>query len=411
MKNMMIILWKEALEIFRNRRALFVMIVVPIVLYPLMMLGFGYLTFHQMRKIQQKVYVVAMSEGVDPVKNLLAADSQFVLVPLVESSDSSLLAGDIELIVDAAEGFLDSIATGGNSSINLSYDGSSEKSEAARVRVEALLGEYSDSIVAGRLEKRGLPKSIIHPIDFHTENRASPKRMGGWLFGRILAFVLVTMVISGAYNGAADMFAGERERGTLETILVAPISRIEIVLGKFIAVFLFTLFTAILNLVSMTVTLGIGLGIAGGSNLPIQFEMSFPTLLVLLGSLIPLSALFAALFLLISAYARNFKEAQSYLTPIFFIVYIPSMISMLPGVESGINTVFIPVVNIVLLIKKVLLGVMPVTEIILAILATAIYALIAILITAKLLTKEEALFPEDKLTFFRMVWGAWRKKH
>ena len=115
-------------------------------------------------------------------------------------------------------------------------------------RAEQLL---RDAEVRSRLISKGIDTTFLKPLNIITTNLATPKRMGGYFIGRILAFLLVVMLITGAYYAAVDTIAGERERGTLETLLVAPVSRTAIILGKFVTVILVAMAVLLLNLVSL----------------------------------------------------------------------------------------------------------------------------------------------------------------
>jgi sodium transport system permease protein len=324
MRNISVVFRKEMLELLRNKRTLFVVFILPVLMYPLLTVGFTQLVMMQMEKIHKDVYVIAIDSDNSEYAKCLFDNEQFVFIEHSESSDSMLSKGDIEAILSTPESFSDSLSNNIPIDINIAFDGANEKSQAAKEKLEKRVNAIKDSLLSERLISLGLSEKDLYPVKPVPENRAGDKRMGGFVFGRMLAFILVAMVLTGAYNGAVDMFAGERERGTLETLLVSPASRFEIVMGKYLTVFFITVAVAVLNLGSMALTLIFGVkGMGGGSGLPLSFGMDFNVVLILVGAFLPFSALFAALFLLISAFARNYKEAQSFLTPVFMGAYSP----------------------------------------------------------------------------------------
>ncbi|MFP4458996.1 MAG: ABC transporter permease subunit/CPBP intramembrane protease [Candidatus Zixiibacteriota bacterium] len=406
MNRTRIILGKEIRELLRNKRTLFIVFVLPVLLYPLMIIGFSQLMITQMNKIEQKTFVMALEGDAPGLNDRFEADSQLVVIPYHSTSDSSLMQGDLEAIVKIPDHFITILDSTAIADIDIFYDGSSEKSQAAQDRIEDIVYDYRDSIVSSRLDSMELAEGFIRPVNPNTVNKASAKKMGGFVFGRMLAFILVAMVITGAYNGAVDMFAGERERGTMETLLVSPADRIEIVLGKYLTVLIITVLVAILNLSVMALTLSMGLGAMNiGGQFPIEFSISLQNVLVFFATLLPMAALFSAVFLLISAFARNYKEAQSFLTPVFLIAYFPAMITMLPGFEPSIASSFIPVLNVALLFKKMLVSSIPVTEVLITIFSTTAYAIAAIWFTTRLLLREDILLSDEKMSFFNFIFS------
>ncbi len=406
MRNIGLIMGKEIKELLRNKRTLFVVFVLPVLLYPILIIGFGQLMIHQMMEIEKDIFTVAY-RGDDHLKSLFEADSQLVIIPWHPTSDSSLISGDIEAIVQSSEFASDSIAKGGRSGVDIFFDGSDEKSRAALTRLQGIVGGWEDSIVAERLLAEGYEKDFIDPIRTNSENRASAKKMGGAIFGPMLAFILIAMVITGAYNGAVDMFAGERERGTLETLMVSPVGRLDIVMGKYLTVLLLALITALLNLGSMGLTLTLSVGNVAnmGEKLPMAFSMGFTEISIFLLALIPNAGLFSALFLLVSAFARDYKEAQSYITPVFMAAYFPAMITMLPGIEMSPIMAIVPVLNTSLLFKEILSGGFDVWHLGLTLLSTTAYAGMVVWWASKILAREEIFLSDEKMSFFSYLFA------
>ncbi|MBN2543081.1 CPBP family intramembrane metalloprotease [bacterium] len=391
-----VILKKEFKETLRDKRTLFITIILPIILYPVLIIGISQLSIFQVQKIQEKTFKIDI-EGEEFAPGLVEQiedDSQFVIVD-AEDPVGSIKAEKIHLNLVIPEGFEDSIANEKQVSVKVYYDGAVEESEAAQNRLSGIIREYRVQLVEEWVSGKGLNAEFVRPIDTDWENIATPKKMGAYFFGGILAFFVIVMVITGAYYPSIDMFAGEKERGTLETLLVSPAGRLEIVVGKYLTVFILAMITAVLNLASMGITLTHGMFLMEKAA-DIKFSIDITSLLSIFVILVPLAALFSAIFISLSAFAKSYKEAQSYLTPLFIISELPAMIVLLPGMQLTNAVAFIPVVNVALLFKEMLMGKFIAAHVIFVFLSMSIYAALALKWASKLLRKEDVLVG-DKL--------------
>ncbi len=400
-RNVLTIFKKQIIELLRDKRTVFVIFILPILLYPIMVVGFAQLSIFLFSKMAEETFLVVVeNERYAPeLAGLVTADSQFAITD-PDEPDSALQRGLIELIVSIPEGFEDKLARGESDTLRMQFNGAKERSGLALDRMRILVRDYGNGIVAQRIQDAGLDTSIIKPVVEDTRNVASEKKMGGMLFGRILALIVVLMVLTGAYYPSVDMVAGEKERGTLETLLVSPVGRMEIVIGKYLTVFVLALVNALLNLASMGLTIGVGLNAMAGNEImsKLAFSIDIGTLLIILLVLIPLAALFSAVFLAISAYANSYKEAQGYLTPVVLMGQLPAMAALLPGMEITMGTAFVPVMNVALLFKAMMIGEFDFLLILAVWLSTAIYAAIGLKWATSILSNEEALLSEVKTT-------------
>jgi sodium transport system permease protein len=211
----------------------------------------------------------------------------------------------------------------------------------------------------------------------------------------------VVLTLSSSFYPAVDSVAGEKERGTMETLLVAPCGRAELVLGKFVAVLAVTLAAATLNLGSMALTLG-PLGGVIAPDLGAGLHVT-PTVIVgVLALLVPLSALFSAVSLALSTLARSVKEGQHYLTPLFLVVMPLAMVVIIPNVPLTKALAPVPVTNAVLFFRDLLLGKTDPTTTAIVMVSTFAYAAAALWACVSLFLREETLFrgPEGGTAFF-----------
>lgn len=239
--------------------------------------------------------------------------------------------------------------------VHLLFDSSISLSDEAKDRwtefVEALAHFQLDL----RVEQAGLSRDFPEAITLNEADVATASRRVQALLGGLLPYMLFAFCFFGALYPALDVTAGEKERFTLETLLLAPTSRLEIALGKFLVVFLAAIVAAVLTTASMVVTFTHGILPA---ELMATFDVEFqPLALLLTGSLIlPVAALYAGALLAVGLCARSFKEAQSYTVPLQFLFVLPTMVSLIPDLEAEAYLAWIPFVNISLLMKELLKG-------------------------------------------------------
>ncbi|MBU0508591.1 ABC transporter permease [bacterium] len=386
---------KELRDVLRDRRTLFIMVFLPIILYPLLLVGIIQITVLQLARMEKKeIRVVVL--GRDHVPHLGAVLDTLKGVAVVDTANWQLRIreGDLEAALDFPVGFEETIQAGRGSQVSMYFNGSRELSELARNRVERVLESWKDGIVAARLSDLTADTSLLRPFTIQSENLATAEqRQGDWL-GRILGYMLILMTMMGAFYPAVDLTAGEKERGTLETLLVSPASRGEIVYGKFLAVALIAILTAVLNLVSMGVTAAFGLsqlGSAAAEAMP-RFAISPVSLTLSLLLILPMAVLFAAVCMAIATGARNYKEGQSLLTPVYTLVILPAMVSLIPGMEITPVLAAVPIVNVSLLIKEFMMGNYLWLEMLIALGTTSILAAVALWWATDQFRQESVLF-------------------
>ncbi|MBU4272990.1 MAG: ABC transporter permease subunit [Planctomycetes bacterium] len=233
----------------------------------------------------------------------------------------------------------------------ISYNGGNEKSLIASVRLTEVLRRWTQRIGDENLKASGLSARTARPFTVDTDDVAGRKSREGVKWSSILPVLLLLWALTGAFYPAVDLCAGEKERGTLETLLSSPAGRGEIVLGKLLTIMLFSIITAVLNLVSVGATGWIVL-----SRLP-GFGLPPPVALVSLAiALLPMAALFSALCLALAALARSTREGQYYLMPLLLLTMPLVVLPMSPGVELNLGNSLIPVTGVALILRSMLAG-------------------------------------------------------
>jgi sodium transport system permease protein len=195
---------------------------------------------------------------------------------------------------------------------------------------------------------------------------------------------------------AMDLTVGEKERGTIETILCSPISRTSLVLGKFLMVLTASLSTAALAIASMGLTLAAAGKMVGGVSqirtMGFQFHVTPAAVIWVFIMVVPLAVLFSAALLAISLFAKSFKEAQSYLSPLTIVVFAPAIVAILPGVELNAALSLVPILNTSLVCKEIVSGTYHWGFIALIFASSCIYAAVALWVAIRLFQREDVLF-------------------
>jgi len=410
-KNVQLIFLREMRDQLRDRRTLFLIAVLPLLLYPL--LGMSFFQLSQfLRNTAAKVLVVGEQElaqhdwlppllgeqNFDPSlfanrpdeitslqlvkgnKSLPAEDAtgkDSIKTSLLESAREELSQGEVQVILyfppgfgerldDAREALMhrdaNSVAT--ESTLlpepQIFFNSAKEKSRIAQMRVERVLNTWRNSVALTNLRDGNVPLNAARPFKLLPQDVAKPQQRHAAVWSKILPFILFIWALTGAFYPAVDLCAGEKERGTLETLLVSPAQRREIVWGKLLTVMTFSVVTAMLNLGSMGLT---------GKFVISQFQQLGPmsgesmlamppmiSLVWMMIALLPVSALFSALCLACASFARSTKEGQYYLMPLLLIVMPLMMLPLSPGVELTLGNSLIPLTGVVLLLRSLIEG-------------------------------------------------------
>ena len=261
-------------------------------------------------------------------------------------------------------------------------------------REESALSKIAAEYITKRLSaiNESYTTNVLHarlPTDFTLEPVAGSGGAAAFSLTTLVPLILILMTITGAVYPAIDLTAGERERGTLETLMAAPVPRLGLLVAKYVAVLTVALFTATANLVAMTVTLvatGLSETVFGSGGLTTDLIAQVFALLILF------AAFFSAMLLAVTSFARSFKEAQAYLIPLMLLSLAPGMMSLMPELKFNGLLAVTPLVNIVLLARDIFEGDVQPTLATVAVLSTALYAFAAIGLAARIFGTDAILY-------------------
>ncbi|MGN0435362.1 MAG: ABC transporter permease subunit/CPBP intramembrane protease [Wujia sp.] len=390
---------KEILDVLRDKKTVLMMIVVPIIIYPLLIIVGMQLMTSISRDITTHTYVVAFGGDKEIDKELIQkfsevdGDYSFQLVK-VDDYQESLAKEEIDAYV-----FVSSRDVDGKDSYSIHYLSAVNNSSYAAGFVEEVLNRYSNSLTVELLEERGLPSDyILNPIDISFEDNATGEETAGNILGMILPFMLVVSLLLGTMYPAIDTTAGERERGTLETILTLPVSNRQLIVSKFLAVATIGIVSAVLNVLSMV---GVGAYMYSlmkdslGMSDNISMERFVPAIVVGALCVLAFAIFISACTMCVCAFAKTYKEANNYITPLTLVVLFATFVGFLPNIQLNQKMALMPVANICLLIKDLLAFKYNIGIIAIVLVSNVAYGIMAVLVLGKIYNSETILFGDS----------------
>jgi sodium transport system permease protein len=397
LRNIAVVYRKEVTEWVRDRRTLISTVIIPLLLFPLLMVGFSSLAVVMVGKAQQETPKVMILGGQDSPQILekLHSFDKIDIVPSADDWKHEISEKQIRAAAEIPKDFQAAVESGHAETVKIYYYEGDLKSSFGADRLEKFFKDYSDSVVSSRLSSHNLPDSLLKPFDIKQQNVASAEKVSGATLGGIVGYMVILLCMTGAMYPAIDLTAGEKERGTMETILSSPISRTDLVFGKFGLVLSASLTTAILAVISM----GVSFSAVGKAHIlkasdaaQMQLKIGVDAAIMVFLMALPVAILFAAVLLTIALFAKSHKEAQSYVTPMTFVVIIPAVASLMPGVELTPKLALIPILNTSLVCKEIISGTYHWNSIAIIFLSTCVYAAVALFLAVKMFQRESVLF-------------------
>ncbi|HLS28365.1 MAG TPA: ABC transporter permease, partial [Opitutales bacterium] len=316
------------------------------------------------------------------------------IVPVADDFREKIAQREIQAVLEIPDDFDERISRGEAAELRIfTYVGDSA-SRIAADRLERILRAERAQIVRERLAEEGLSDEILRPFSVVQANVAPPEKVTGALLGGILPYVLIMICITGAIYPALDLTAGEKERGTMETLLSSPVPRSILVFGKFGVVLTFSLASGFLAVTALGGSFWVALSQLEAPGQLGELALNPVSIAAFFLLLIPMAALFSALLLVFSLFARNFREAQTYVGPLMIAAILPAAVAVIPGVELTAPLALLPVLNVSLIGRDLLSGIYPWGLIGLILVSSSLYAALALWLAVKLFQKEAVIFRE-----------------
>jgi sodium transport system permease protein len=395
MKTTITVFRKELLDTVRDRRTLMFMIVIPLLLFPILFKIMFSVQESHVKKAEQKMLRVAVYDrgNAADLMDELRGRKDLVLIRDVpmDSLRVFIQRDELDCAFVIEEDFDDEVADLEPGRIDVYYKSTDDQRIVVN-RLTEILRDYEEQILEARFRRLDLDEDVVHGIDIRKHNLASMKEQFGKQVGGFLPYIFILFCFMGAMYPAIDLGAGEKERGTLETLLTAPVNRFHILLGKFGVIVLTGILSAIVSMI------GLYVGLRQSKELPPEI---FDTIVKILGTntivtifslLLPLTVFFAGILLSVSLSARSFKEAQSLITPLNIAVIIPAAVGMVPGITMNFKTALIPVLNVSLATKEIIAGTMKTGDLAVVYASLSLYAVLSLLGSVLWFRRESTIF-------------------
>ncbi len=388
---------KELRDSLRDRRTLLSTIIIPTFVMPALVLGVGKIASAVVSKAREEIPRVMVIGGADSpgVRAELEKSRRFRAEPATADWKNLISEKKVRAAAEIPDGFERALESGSAPAVILYHYEGELKSGLAVDLLRDFFTDLRDRASARLLSARGLSPKIARPFEVEEANVAAPERVGGNLLGGIVPYVIIILCFMGAMNPAMDLTAGEKERGTMETLLCSPATRTDIVLGKFCMVLTGSVMAVVCSLVSMGATLAlVGAPLAARVAAPAVAGPRIDPLGILgvLAMVIPVAVLFSAVLFTVSLFAKSFKEAQSYAGPLILVVIMPLVIGILPGIDLNLPLSLVPLLNISLVCKEMLSGIWHWGYIAIIFASMALYAGAALAVAVAMFRRENVIF-------------------
>jgi len=366
---MWLIFRKELLELLRDRKTLFFMIALPLLIFPLIFGGMFYFTAKAVNESQTKTLSYAVS-GAEYAPELMAALIEIDSLELKQIdgdlSDNErvkevIKASDVDFVLQIPSNYGNNVLESGQITLKLVLNDAQLNSVRSRIRevTDKIEENNQRDAFASMNISESIQEAMLNPILLEKINLADKREQAGAQFGGLIPYFMFILCLQGAMLPAADIGAGEKERGTLETLLLSPIERHKIVLAKFLTIATAGVTSALITVVSMALwTLVVSIYMPMGPVVEFISTIDWVDFILIFLMLVPVVATFSSLLLTLSIYARSFKEAQGYMSPLMIMVFLPVIVTLIPGIELKGVWAWIPLTNVALAIKELVKGTM-----------------------------------------------------
>ena len=388
---------KDLIETLRDRRTVVMAFVVPALIYPLLFTLLGSVAIDKRGEIERTRARVA-AWGPVPEATLRAVEQQAradivdrrAQPPADPEAEARRLITSkrLHLVLLTPLG-----ASGPSIPVRVLADSTNVDSDAMERRVALALADHNAELLRQRMVSLGQDAASARPLEVREEDLADAARRGASFAAALLPYLLLVLVATSGFYAALDLTAGEKERGTLQTLLTAPVRSVEIVAGKYLAVLALTLAATVCNLGSIALALARG---TAAMEAGARFSLGLSSAGVIFVTVLPAALLIVALLMAVGVLARSYREGQSYLMPILLLVMVAGFASFLPGAELTTGTALVPLLNVTLLVHDLLVAKAGGQQIFIVWAVSLAWAVLGILFAARVFQTEQVLLSGEK---------------
>lgn len=391
---------KEILDVIRDKKTILTMIVLPVILYPLIFLVAMQIVSFITETQREQNYLIAYQDVAEADRNALnewIEGEEDGLDYSIREVDSDAPEQDLE--EENIDAYITTKVTGSQVIYEIHYLSAVTDSSS----VSNLLEEEIDALAKHRAEKNAREAGLdvektLYPVKTSFKDCSSSESSIGSILGSIIPFLLITSILMGSMYPAIDTTAGEKERGTLETLLTLPVGNMELIMSKFLSVATITVVSVFINVLSMGgIAVYLYKTVISLSEHAGEFHAGtfVPAILISIVCVIAFALFMSAVVMCICAFAKSFKEANNYITPLTLVVMLVAYIGFIPNIELTKVTALVPVANICLLMKNLLVFKYNFNLILIVLLSNIIYAFVSVWVLSKIYNSESILFGES----------------
>ena len=400
MTKWQILLVKEIKHLFRDTKTIVQTVVVPTFITPLLIGGIFWYVGSIATEETKKTYDISVySSSGSPLIDEISKSERLQInnKASIEAVVEAVTQDNSEIGLVLEDSFLEDLVSNNSAQLTI-YSKDIDTFSQAQSIVLNIVDDYEDTIRSNRLELLNLDENYVNPITINEEDLTTEEESAGSIFGAILALFFVMYVISGAMYPAIDLGAGEKERGTMETLISTNISSVDIIIGKMLSVTSSAILTATFSMLGFAIPLVVIFLFYADSVNEYFFALlsAIVNPIALLGVfvlIIPLSIFMGAFLLAISVYAKTPKEAGLLLGNVLIVFIIPCYIPLInPGLELDFVGALIPCYNLALITNNLIAGTVDWFLYSVALISTIVYCCIAIYITYIMFDDENVIF-------------------
>jgi len=393
-ENIRLLFFKEITGAIRDRRTLILTVFFPLIFYPLILMVMGRFTAAEQTRLEEMIpTVIVVDRANDETFRRHLRLTQTLYPLFYDDVDQGLLdlksgIGQVVMSVDKESG-----GPGIGLNVALYYDQTDQGATIAAARVRDFLEGYLKEVMRDKLDALGFDyDELSPPLSVRVEDVSSGESVGRMILSRLLPYFMVLAILTGAMGLGAEITAGEKERGTIATLLVSQLSRTQIVLGKFLTILTVSLVSSLLSAVGLL----IGVRFFGGGLAPVgtvvTFSLGLTDLGFMLVVLVPLAVILASLVVIVGSFARSQKEASTYLMPIYMVIILVGLISMTGGVSFAGTRFLIPVANSIYALQEIIEGNLQIFHLLYTLVANTLCGGLLIAASIGLFKREAVLF-------------------
>lgn len=382
---------KEIFDTIRDRRTLIAGILAPVVIMPLLSLGSqALMTNNQQKALAERTPIAILGAAEAPrLVSILRASGAFKELSPADPA-RALKDGSIKLLVRIPPGFEREAFTGSRpAKLTVEYEAREMTAAVALGKIRERVEAYLAMAQAARLGLRD--PSVLRAVAIEERNTSTPREMGGMLLSFFLPFALAIWGIMGGMYTAIDAVAGEKERRTLETLVVTPPARASLAAGKILAVLTMSTLTIVLSLASTYLSFRFGLPLVDRAG-DFHLGLDLGTMGLLLAVAFPYLAMLAGLQIALSSFGKSFKETQNYFSALMFAVMLPGMALAIMDRHFPVWLYAMPFVNAVALFKDIFTDSWHWRDIAISTVVNMVYCAGALLLAQRMLADEKLMF-------------------